>query len=213
MLCEFYLDLKLKKKEEEEKERSGKFSLITIRTQVETGLVWVNGSQMGTWTAPSPPRRWAALSRSAGGILAFGILTAQDVTSGNLGNVQVLEDAVAGALVQVFREYRWKNAYENGSLGWMLLSCSDAQQKNEQLRPVNLGSLRQWTKGPLSLAEEGQTQAGWGLKTSLLESWRSGEVSMFHQGRAWPRKPGTLTWGQLGGCLLCADSTVPRVPC
>ena len=37
-LCEFYLNLKMKKKEEE-KERSGKFSLITIRTQVETGLV------------------------------------------------------------------------------------------------------------------------------------------------------------------------------
>ena len=95
---------KIEKKEEEEKERSGKFSLITIRTQVETGLVWVNGSQMGMWTAPSPPRRWAALSRSAGGILAFSILMAQDVTSGDLGNVQVLEDAVAGALVQVFRK-------------------------------------------------------------------------------------------------------------
>lgn len=66
---------------------------------------------------------------------------AQDVTSGDLGNVQVLEDAVAGALVQVFRKYGWKNAYENSSLGWMLLSCSDAQQKNERLRPVNLGSL------------------------------------------------------------------------
>ena len=40
MLCEFYLNLKIaKKKKEEEKERSGNFSLITIRTQVETGLV------------------------------------------------------------------------------------------------------------------------------------------------------------------------------
>ena len=58
MLCEFYLNLKIaKKKKEEEKERSGNFSLITIRTQVETGLVQVNGSQMRTWTAPSPPSR------------------------------------------------------------------------------------------------------------------------------------------------------------
>lgn len=70
-----------------------------------------------------------------------GDLVAQDVTSGDLGNVQVLGDAVADALVQVFRKYRLKNAYENGSLGWMLLSCSDAQQKNERLRPVNSGSL------------------------------------------------------------------------
>lgn len=70
-----------------------------------------------------------------------GDLMAQDVTSGELGNVQVLGDAVAGALVQVFRKYRLKNACENGSLGWMPLSCSDAQQKNERLRPVNLGAL------------------------------------------------------------------------
>ena len=66
---------------------------------------------------------------------------AQDVTRGELGNVQVLGDAAAGALVQVFRKYRLKNAYENGSLGWMPLSSSDAQQKNERLRPVNLGAL------------------------------------------------------------------------
>ena len=57
MLCEFYLNLKIAKKKEEEKERSRNFSLITIRTQVETGLVRVNGSQMQTWTAPSPPSR------------------------------------------------------------------------------------------------------------------------------------------------------------
>lgn len=102
---------------------------------------------MGMWNWPIHLEQVRSLLFwSAGGALRDpGVrqwLTCSRCHSGNLENVLVEGNAVAGVMRQAFKKYKWKNTYKNRSVCWMQLSCFDApQKKSERLRPVNIGSL------------------------------------------------------------------------
>lgn len=90
-------------------------------------------------------------------------------------------------------------------MGWTLLSCFEAQQRSEWLRPGNTGSL--WTL--FSPAEEWQTQPTDKLRP-LFEAWSSREISVLSQGRSVMQRPGPW-WGK-PGILKCGTENLAVWP-
>lgn len=63
---------------------------------------------------------------------------AKNVTGGDLGNVMVEGNSVAGVVMQEFEKYGENNAYKDSRIHCLLQSCADALQKdNERPKAIN----------------------------------------------------------------------------